>query len=86
MENSIDEDIMIAPDMVLLELKRKEDSLYEWAKNQEKLFVPLSPEIQEIHTDIINAYPKLDPIRKVFFFENHLISVVLRDILCYNLT
>lgn len=59
MENSIDEGIMIAPDMVLLELKRKEDSLYEWAKNQEKLFVPLSTEIQVIHTDIINAYPKL---------------------------
>ena len=59
MENSIDEDIMIAPDMVLLELKRKEDSLYEWAKNQEKLFVPLSTEIQEIQTNIINKYPKL---------------------------
>jgi hypothetical protein len=59
MENSINEGIMVAPDMVLLELKRKEDSLYEWAKNQEKLFVPLSIEIQEIHTGIINAFPKL---------------------------
>jgi hypothetical protein len=43
----------------LNELRRKEDELYEWAKNQKKLFVPLSTEIQEIHTDIINAYPKL---------------------------
>jgi hypothetical protein len=59
METSIREGIMISPDIVLNELKRKEDELYEWAKSQEKLFVPLSTEIQEIHTDIINAYPKL---------------------------
>ena len=59
MADSINEGILIAPDMVLLELKRKEDSLYEWAKNQEQLFLPLSAEIQEVHTGIINEFPKL---------------------------
>lgn len=45
MEDSISKGIIIAPDIVLNELKRKEDELYEWAKNQKKLFVPLSTEI-----------------------------------------
>jgi hypothetical protein len=59
MENSIREGNMIAPEIVLDELKRKDDELYKWAKNQKMLFIPLSIEIQEIQTGIINSYPKL---------------------------
>ncbi|MCU0285605.1 MAG: DUF4411 family protein [Acidobacteria bacterium] len=59
MENSIQEGVMIAPEIVLEELKRKEDDLYEWAKDQKKLFIPLLEEIQLIQIDIINTYPKL---------------------------
>jgi hypothetical protein len=32
------------------------------------------------------AFLYLDPIRKVSFFKNHFIWVVLRDVLCYNST
>lgn len=59
MENSIREGVLIAPEIVLDELKRKEDDLYKWAMNQKKLFIPLLVEIQLIHIDIINTYPKL---------------------------
>lgn len=59
MEDSIREGVLIAPEIVLVELKRKDDGLYQWAKNQKGLFIPLNTEIQAIHTDIINAYPRL---------------------------
>ena len=59
MEDAIQEGILIAPEIVLVELERKEDRLYKWAKNQKGLFIPLSTEIQAIHTDIINNYKRL---------------------------
>lgn len=64
MEQAILEGILIAPDIVLEELKRKEDDLFKWAKNQKELFHPLDVEIQIIQAEIINNYPRLIDSKK----------------------
>jgi hypothetical protein len=64
MEVAIQEGSLIAPDFVLIEIERKEDQLYEWAKTQEGFFIASDAEIQLIQKEIINNFPKLIDNRK----------------------
>jgi hypothetical protein len=55
----IDEEIIIAPEDVLGELKRKDDTLYKWAKSNSKMFYAMDEELQNTLREIINKYPKM---------------------------
>lgn len=59
MEDEIIKGRLIAPEIVLGDLKRKTDELYKWAEKQEKLFKPLDSSLQQIQIKIINDFPKL---------------------------
>ncbi len=59
MEAGINDGVLISPMIVCEELKRKEDELYKWAFEREKLFLPLTVEIQEAQKQIVNQFPKL---------------------------
>ena len=59
MEDEIIKGRLIVPEIVLDELKKKTDDLYEWAKERDKLFKPLNSSVQQIHIKIINQFQKL---------------------------
>lgn len=54
---------LVAPDEVLLELKRGGDALFEWAQGQGGLFRPPSASIQARVTHIVNTFPTFVPER-----------------------
>ena len=51
-------------EMVKTELSVTEDELYDWAKNQSELFVPVDTKIQHALTEIISAFPQLTDFRR----------------------
>lgn len=59
MEDAIGQGVLISPEIVLDELRRKDDDLYAWAKTQSGMFVPLDEDLQRVHTEIINRFPRL---------------------------
>ena len=50
---------IICPDEVHVELKRQEDGLAKWAKQQDQLLVPLDEEIQKAATVLLRSNPLL---------------------------
>lgn len=50
---------LAAPDEVLRELSKKEDDLFQWAKKNDRLFVPLDATIQAATKEVLAAYPRL---------------------------
>ncbi len=50
---------LVAPEDVLLELKKKEDDLTKWAKKQRGLFQPLDLPTQEALRDVMAAFERL---------------------------
>ncbi len=56
---SITAGIFISPEIVLNELERKADELCEWTKERRGLFVPLTADLQRVHDDVINRFPRL---------------------------
>jgi hypothetical protein len=48
-----------SPDEVLIELSKKLDDAYAWAKKQEGMFVDLDDDVQDATTEILAAYPRL---------------------------
>lgn len=58
-EQLIDRGFLISPKEVFKEISAQDDTLKEWAKKQEKLFVDLTPEQVRIATEIIAKYPSL---------------------------
>lgn len=50
---------IICPDEVHVELKRQEDGLAAWAKQQDQLLVPLDEEIQKAVAEILGEHPLL---------------------------
>ncbi|MCB0310298.1 MAG: DUF4411 family protein [Bdellovibrionales bacterium] len=52
---------LIAPEIVLEELSRQDDELFEWFKKEQRhqLFVPFDADIQQVQADIINNFPRL---------------------------
>jgi len=59
LDEAIDEEILIAPVIVLTELEKKDDDIYKWAKERHSLFRPLDADLQQIQTEIVNRFPRL---------------------------
>ena len=55
----ISEGSLRATDEVLVELERKDDEVYAWARKRTDLFVPIDSDIQIAVTDILSSYEKL---------------------------
>ncbi len=54
---------LLATEEVLIELEKKDDDIYKWAKKQ-KMFLPLSSEVQNIASKILEKFPRLIDSRK----------------------
>lgn len=50
---------LIAPEDVLLELKKKDDELTKWTKRQTGLFQPLDEPTQRALREVMDAFPRL---------------------------
>lgn len=59
LDELIAEERLIATEEVLHELERKEDELYIWAKERERMFVPIDTGIQSAVTKILERFEKL---------------------------
>lgn len=59
LDEIIAEGRLIATEEVLHELERKEDKLYVWAKERERMFVPIDESIQSAVTAILRKFEKL---------------------------
>jgi hypothetical protein len=53
-----------ATELVLDELKRKEDDTYRWFKARDQMFIPLDTDIQRLARDILRTHPRLVDQRK----------------------
>lgn len=62
-EALINEQRLFASEEVLVELEKKDDEIYKWAKKQ-KIFYPLTTEIQSIATQILTKFPRLVDSRR----------------------
>lgn len=58
-EKLINQDEIICPEIVLDELKKKEDGAHKWLKQRNRLVQPLTEEIQVIAKQILEKYPRL---------------------------
>jgi predicted nucleic acid-binding protein len=51
---------LVAPEEVLHELERKEDELYEWARERrDGFFLPLDGQVQSATGEVLAAFPRL---------------------------
>ena len=57
-EKLIEVGTIISSEEVLFELERKDDALYNWAKEHSDVFLPLSDEVQARATQIMADFPK----------------------------
>ncbi len=55
---------LCATEEVLIELKKKADDVYKWARNQAGLFLPIDEATQKSVAKILLAYPRLVDPRK----------------------
>lgn len=55
----IDSGELIASEEVLVELERKKDDLYEWARERRKMFLPIDEDVQKAVQELLGKYPKL---------------------------
>lgn len=46
-------------DEVRNELAKRDDAIHHWAKLQQDLFVPLTPDVQRAAREVLSAHPKL---------------------------
>lgn len=51
-------------DEAILEIKRKDDGIYQWVKAREAMIVPIDEEVQKRLSGIMNKYPRLVDTRK----------------------
>jgi hypothetical protein len=56
-----DNGFLIAPEEVLLELKRGGDDIYQWARSHRNMFLPPDPNVQREVTKIVNRWPNFVP-------------------------
>lgn len=63
-EELIDNAELCASEEVLYELEKKEDEVYEWAKNHSELFITTDEELQREVTTILRNHRKLIDARK----------------------
>lgn len=58
-EHLIEQGSVRSTELVKTELSITEDDLFEWAKTQGELFVPIDTETQKALTEVITAFPSL---------------------------
>jgi hypothetical protein len=58
-EGAIASGALRATEEVLVELERKDDEVYDWAKQQADFFVPLDEEIQQAVSEILLTHERL---------------------------
>lgn len=59
LESMIDSGDLISSDEVLNELSQKDDDVYEWAKRNNDMFMPIDEEIQLVTLEILDRFPRL---------------------------
>ena len=50
---------LLPTDEVLAELSQKDDAVYQWAKTNSAMFVPLDEDIQRATQEILDQFPRL---------------------------
>lgn len=50
---------LLSPDEVLAELSQKDDAIYQWAKTNNVMFVPLDEDVQRATQEILDQFPRL---------------------------
>ena len=60
----IQEKQLVATEEVLVELEKKDDEVYKWAREHNEMFIPIDEEIQNVVQDILKNYRKLLDTRK----------------------
>lgn len=60
----IDEGNLIASEEVLVELEKKDDDVYSWAKERSHIFQPITEDIQIAVTEILKGFPTLVDSRR----------------------
>lgn len=60
----IETEDLAATEEVLHELSKKDDEVYAWAKEREKMFVPIDERIQPLVTQILERFEKLLDTRR----------------------
>ena len=55
---------LCATEEVLIELKKKDDDVYKWAREQDGLFLPIDEATQKSVANILSAYPRLVDAKK----------------------
>ena len=60
----IEEGNLIASEEVFVELEKKEDDVYSWAKERNHIFQPITEDIQNAVTEILINFPTLVDSRK----------------------
>lgn len=63
-EESIDDELLVASEEVLIEFEKKHDKVYEWACQRNHMFVPTDEKIQEAVKSILRNHKKLIDTRK----------------------
>ena len=58
-EQLIEQGTVRSTELVKEELSTTEDELYEWAKNQKELFIPIDTDIQVALREVIDQFPSL---------------------------
>lgn len=53
------EERIIAPEEVLVDIRKVDDDLHKWAKARESLFKPPTVEVQQAVKEILRAFPRL---------------------------
>ena len=64
LDELIEKGILVAIEEVIIELERKDDEVYKWAKKRENMFVPINEDIQLAVKNILRTYGKLIDQRK----------------------
>ncbi len=64
LEGLVEQEMLVASEEVLVELARKEDGLYKWAKRQNGMFRPHTAAIQNAVKDILRQHRQLLHMRK----------------------
>jgi len=64
LERLINDGVLVSSQMVLIELKKKDDDAFAWFKQRDHFFVPVDTEIQECVTNILVDHKKLIDQRK----------------------
>jgi hypothetical protein len=59
LEEIIHKGLFIAPKEVFNELQRRDDNLWDWAKNHKKMFIDLDEEQVRLAKSIISKFPEL---------------------------